>query len=308
MDVRRLRELNYQHLLYFFVVAREGSLVAASGVLHVTQPTLSAQISKLERQLGEPLFRRVGRGLELTSFGRLTLDWASRFFAVGEEMLDGLDRGSDPAGRHFTVGIVDSFPKLLSYRLLAPLLEGEEKVVLECHENKQGELLAELALHRIDLLLTSIPVSPESRVRAYNHRLGESPLAVFGRPEIARRYLDGFPESLLDAPWLLPAKGTSMRAALDHWFDRRRAQPRAVGEMDDAALIKAFASFGAGVFASPLVEAEEVCRQYGVDLLGELDTRAERFYLVTSARRLNDPLTSLLADRARRLFGSSAAA
>ncbi|MEM6705533.1 MAG: LysR family transcriptional regulator [Acidobacteriota bacterium] len=302
MDLQRLRSLNYQHLLYFFVVAREGSLVAASRALNVTQPTLSAQIGKLEKHLGEPLFRRVGRGLELTPYGELALDWASRFFHATDELLEGLEQGSEPEGRRYTVGIVDSFPKLLSYRILAPLLEGDQRIVLECHENKQSDLLAELALNRIDLVLSSRGVSPGERVRAYNHLLGESPVGVFGRPGLARELEGNFPDSLEGARWILPTRGTSMRSRLEEWFDRRKAHPQIVGEMDDAALVKAFASFGAGVFAAPLVESEEVCRQYGVEFLGPLDTRPERFYLITGARRLHDPLTSSLAEQARHLF------
>lgn len=302
MDVRRLRNLNFGHLLYFYVVAREGSVVAAGELLHVSQPTLSSQIGKLEGFFGEALFRRVGRGLELTDFGRRVYDWAHELFTVGENLLDGLEAGRGPSGRRFVVGIVDAFPKLLTYRLLQPLLEGEEEVVLECHENKQEALLAELALHRTDLVLTSVPVSPDSRFKAFNHRLGESELGIFGTPALARRFGGELPASLNGAPFLLPAQGTSMRRSLEQWLDRSEVQPRVVGEMDDSALTKAFGSFGAGLFVNPLVAAEEVCRQYGVRVLGKVEGVTETFYAVTAERRLDDPLTELLTERAKRLF------
>jgi LysR family transcriptional activator of nhaA len=302
VDVARLRNLNFQHLLYFFVVAREGSVVAASRTLNISQPTLSSQIGKLERSLGRALFRRVGRGLELTEYGRVAFEWAQDLFSVGDALLDGLEQAREPDGRRFVVGIVDSFPKLLSYRLLAPLLEAEENVLLECHENKQAGLLAELALHRLDLVLSSSRVSAESRVRAYSHRLGDSPIGIFATPELAHHYREGFPDNLHQAPLLLPTRATPMRTALEQWFERRKEQPRIAGEMDDSALIKAFGSFGVGLFPAVLAESEEVCRQYGVQLLGPLPEVRERFYLITGGRRLNDPLTLLLAERARRLF------
>ncbi len=304
MDLKRLRNFNFSHLLYFYAVAREGSIVAASELLRVSQPTVSSQIGKLEDSLGEALFRRVGRGLELTDYGRRLFEWANELFTVGEALLDGLETGRAPSGRRFVVGILDSFPKILSYRLLAPLLGLDEPVLLECHEDKQEALLTDLARHRTDLILTSAPVSPDSRLRAFNHRLGSSQLAIFGTAELTRRHQKRFPAGLQDAPFLFPAQGTSMRRSLERWRDRAGLQFDVVGEMDDSALTKAFGGFGAGLFVSPLVAAHEVCRQYRVQIVGRLEGVTETFYAVTTERRLADPLTKVLVSRARAFLSS----
>ncbi len=296
--------LNYHHLLYFWTVAKHGTIVRASKELRLAQPTISGQIRALEESLGERLFRRVGRNLVLTEAGRLVYRHADEIFKIGKELQDTLK--GRPTGRpqKLHVGVADVLPKLIAYRLLAPALKMAEPVQIVCTEDRTDRLLAELAINGLDLVLADSPIGGPSRVRAYNHLLGECGVTFFGSIELARRLRRRFPASLDGAPVLLPTENTVLRRSLDQWFESENIRPRTVAEFEDSALMKAFGQEGEGVFAAPSAIEAEVGRQYKVKVVGRCDAIRERFYAITVERRIKNPATVAIAEAARStLFG-----
>lgn len=295
----RLEWVNYQHLLYFWVVAREGGLVAAGKVLHLSHPTLSAQVHALEDHLGEKLFTKVGRRLVLTDVGRVVARYADEIFTLGREMVDTVKGRSTGQPVRLSVGIVDVVPKLVVKRLLEPALALEEPVKIFCHEGSYDKLLADLALHSIDLLIADAPLPSGSSVRAFNHVLGESGVTFFGTRSLVKALQAGFPQSLEGAPMLLPLENTTLRRALNQWFDRLGIRPRVVAEFEDSALLKEFGADGVGIFAGSSVVAKELERQYRVSALGSAPEIRERFYAVSVERRLKNPAVVAISDAAR---------
>jgi LysR family transcriptional activator of nhaA len=291
--------LNYRHLQYFWTVAREGSIARAAKVLHVTQPAISAQLQKLEQQLGEPLFVRAGRGLALTEAGRTAQKYADEIFGLGRELAETL-RGR-PTGKpmRLTVGVTDAFPKLLAYRLLAPALKMEPPTQLVVHDDRPERLFAELSIHEVDLVLTDSPLPPTAPVRAFNHLLGECGITFFGAPSLAEEYAPGFPRSLDGAPMLLPTEGTTLRRSLTQWFDDNGVRPRVVAEVGDSALLKTFGQAGIALFAGPSAIEPEIRRQYGVSVVGRVDEVLERFYAISVERRLKHPAVLAISHAAR---------
>jgi LysR family transcriptional activator of nhaA len=295
--------LNYHHLLYFYTVAREGSVARASEALRLAQPTLSGQIRKLEHALDEKLFERRGRGLVLTEMGRVAYRYAEEIFSLGDELRDALRGRPGRRPPRLVVGIADALPKLVAHRLLAASRLGERGVQLVLREGKTDDLLAALASQAFDLVITDAPLPSHLKVRAFNHLLGESEVTWFAAPAIARRYRAGFPKSLDGAPLLLPTDNTAMRRALDQWFEQQQIRPRLIAEIEDSALLKVFGQHGAGIFAAPSVVAEDVMSQYGVRALGVASGVRERFYAITVERRIKHPGTAAIAAAAReRLF------
>ncbi len=297
--------LNYHHLLYFWMVAKEGSMSGAAEQLHLAQPTLSSQIKKLEKSLGTELFERAGRNLALTEAGQLVYRYADEIFSLGGELVDVL-RGQPELDRvRLTVGVPDVLPKLVVYQLLQPALQLPEQVQLVCYEGKLPELLADLALHRLDLVLADAPVTPQSHIRAFNHLLGECGVTVFGTSELASKYKRGFPRSLHDAPMLLPTQNTSLRRALELWFDQRELRPRVIHEFEDSAVLKVFGQSGQGLFVAPTAIELEVRRQYSVRIVGRISQVRERFYAISVERRLKHPAVVAISNSARhKLFGA----
>jgi LysR family transcriptional regulator, transcriptional activator of nhaA len=291
--------LNYHHLLYFWTIAKEGSVTRASERLHLAQPTLSAQLRVLEEALGEQLFVRSGRRLELTDTGQIAFRYADEIFALGREFLDTVkDR---PTGRpmRFTVGVVDVMSKLVAFRILSPALSLPQAVHLTCREDRPDRLLAELATHALDLVLSDAQTPPGGGVRAFNHLLGESGVSIFAPPGQAAMYRRRFPASLNGAPFLVPTEQASLRRSLGLWFDSRDIRPRIVGEFDDAALLQTFAAAGHGLFAAPTVVAREVCRRFNVRCIGKVPDLRERFFAISVERRLKHPALVAICERAR---------
>lgn len=291
--------LNYKHLLYFWTVAREGSIARACKELHVTQPAISAQLRKLEEQLGEPLFARSGRGLALTEAGRMAFQYADEIFTLGRELAETI-RGR-PTGKpiRFTVGLTDAFPKLVAYRLLAPALRMEQPVHLVLHDDRPERLYAELSIQELDLVLTDAPLPPTAPIRAYNHLLGECGVTFFGTAALAEQYGADFPRSLDGAPFLLPIEGTTLRRSLGQWFDSVGVRPRVVAEVGDSALLKSFGQAGTALFAGPTVIEAEIRRQYRVEAISHVEEIRERFYAITVERRLKHPAVVAIAETAR---------
>lgn len=291
--------LNYHHLLYFWTVAREGSLVAAGKALKLSHPTLSAQIRALEGRLDEKLFTRAGRGLVLTEMGRVVYRYADEIFSLGREMLDTVNGRSGGRPLRLDVGVADVVPKLVVRRLLQPALGGPEPVRLVCHEGRYEKLLADLTLHTLDLVIADAPLPPGSGVRAFHHLLGETGVSFFATKPLAARHRRGFPRSLDGAPLLLPLEGSPLRRSLNQWFDRHGVAPRVVAEFEDSALLKVFGTDGVGIFPAPTVLEADVARQYGVQVVGRAPEVRERFYAISVERKLKNPAVVAISEAAR---------
>jgi len=295
----RLEWVNYHHLLYFWVVAREGGLVPAGKVLRLSHPTLSAQIHSLEDQLGEKLFAKVGRKLMLTDVGRVVFRYAEEIFTLGREMVDTVKGRATGQPLRVDVGVVDVVPKLVVRRLLQPALSLPEPVKLVCYENSYEKLLASLAQHALDIVIADSPVPSGSSVRAFNHLLGETGVTFFGVPSLASTFKRGFPQSLDGAPMVLPVENTALRRALNQWFDRQGVKPRVVAEFEDSALLKVFGADGVGIFPAPTAMEADVKRQYGVRLIGRTPSVRERFFAISIERKLKNPAIVAISDSAR---------
>jgi len=291
--------INYKHLHYFWVVAKEGSITRASERLHLTPQTISGQLSLLENNLGEPLFARVGRNLELTDTGRLALSYADEIFTLGGELEDAIH--NLPSGRPlvFKVGVVDVLPKSIAYRLLMPALQLSESVRIVCRENDINSLLTELALHRIDLVIADSPIPQAVNVRGFNHQLGECGISFFAIPSLAKKLRKDFPNSLNGAPMLLPGETSVAQSRILKWLDKNHIHPVIVGEFDDSALMKAFGQAGTGIFIAPTPIAEEVEKQYGVVVIGETDEIREQFYAISVERKISHPAVVAITETAR---------
>jgi len=298
--------VNYKHLHYFWATAKAGGVTKASEQLHMTPQTLSGQIKLLEDRLGRKLFRKRGRELELTEDGLVALRYADDIFALGGELEAAMrERGSTgPRQLEFRVGVADSVAKSVAYHLLEPALNMPEEVHMVCHEWKFADLLAELALHRLDLVIADEPVPRKVSVKAFNHALGSSSMTFFCAPPLRAQLQGSFPGCLHGAPMVIPSLASSVRTQFDAWLTRHRLQPRVVGEFDDGALMKAFGREGRGVFLSPTVVESQTALQYGVDILGRSEELVESFYAISVERRITHPCVAAITQAARgALFG-----
>jgi LysR family transcriptional activator of nhaA len=291
--------LNYHHLLYFWTVARFGSVSRASEELRLTQATVSAQLKSLEKSLGEELFRKAGRHLALTETGKLAFRYADEIFSLGQEMLGTLKGRSEGRLARLTVGVTDVLPKLVVYQLVEPALKLKESYRIICREGTNEELLPALALHDIDVVLTDAPLDPGSNVKAFNHLLGECGSTLFGTRKLAEAYRRSFPKSLDGAPFLLPTRNTTARRSLDQWFEAQRIAPLIVAEFEDSALLKVFGQHGLGLFFAPTVIARDVQRQYAVKAIGQVDTVRERFFAISLDRKLKHPAVVAISEAAK---------
>ncbi len=291
--------LNYHHLLYFWVVAREGGLVPAGRVLRLSHSTLSTQIRALEERLGEKLFTKAGRKLALTDSGRVVFRYADEIFSLGREMTEVLQGRSSGRPVRVDVGVAEVVPKIVVRRLLEPALATPEPVRLACHEGSFERLLADLATHALDVVISDAPLPPGSSIRAFTHLLGETSVTLFGTADLVRRYARGFPRSLAGAPFLMPLENLTLRRALDQWLDRHGIHVSVVAEFEDSALLKTFGAEGLGIFPAPTVVESEIVRQYRVKPLGRIPEVRERFYAISVERRLKNPAVVAVCDAAR---------
>jgi LysR family transcriptional regulator, transcriptional activator of nhaA len=291
--------MNYHHLLYFWMVAREGTIQRAADKLHIGQPAISTQLRSLEESFGQKLFQKSGRNLQLTDTGKTVFRYADEIFSLGRELMDTLK--GHPAGKpvRFTVGVVDVMPKLMARRLLEPALQLSENLQLVCVEDSLEELLSELMLHNVDIVLSDVPVTAAVKVRAYNHLLGDSTVGLFAQKEIARKYKKGFPASLNGAPFLLPRRTSAVRRAIDTWLEKADLHPRIRAEFDDTALMKAFGQTGEGMFPGAMAISDEICRQHEVELIGELAGVREQFFAISAERKIKHPAVLAIASTAR---------
>ena len=297
--------LNYKHLRYFWATAKTGSIARASEQLHLTPQSISGQLQELESALGVDLFRRVGRGLELTDVGHGVLRYAEQIFNLGDE-LQGYVRD---LGKHhsqpFRVGIADSVPKSVAYRLVEPALRGEPQLRLVIREGRLALLLADLAINRIDMVIADRPMPANINVRGYSHFLGKSSVTVFATPALKKSLSGDFPAMLHQAPFLLPGEDTAIRKRLTQWFEANDLRPRIVGEFDDSALMKAFGQAGAGLFVAPTAIAADVERQFHVKAVGTISDVCEELYAISTERRVSHPAVKAITTAAQtEIFGA----
>lgn len=294
-----MSRLNYKHLRYFWAVARAGSVARASEQLHLAPHSISGQLREFEESLGVALFRRAGRGLQLTDTGRRLLRYAEEIFSLGDELLEAVRDQSAAQSIPFAVGIADSVPKMIAYRLVEPALRLDQPLRLVCREGRLTTLLADLAVHRLDLVIADRPLPGRLKVRGYSHLLGESGVSICASTELRQRHPGGFPARLDGAPFLLPGEESAIRPDIERWLDENKIYPRIVGEFDDGALLKAFGKAGAGFFPVASAIAPAVAEQYGVEVVGEIDGVHERLYAISTERRLTHPATVAIRDGAR---------
>lgn len=300
VHTRLLGKLNYNHLYYFWVVAREGSVTRATEILHLAQPTVSGQLRTLERTLGEKLFERRGRGLALTPAGAMVFRYVDAMFGTAKELAAALDGQPSDRPARLAVGLSDTLPKLTATRLLEPAFTTGLPMQLDIRSDKTDRLLAALAIHDLDLVLADSPVPEGLGVRLFSHLIGESGVTVFAVPALAARYRRRFPHSLDAAPMLVATRASALRRGVDAWCARMGVLPRIVAEVEDAALLQALGAQGLGLFAAPTAVEAEIRRAYGVRVVGRLKGVHEQFYAISAQRTLQHPAVLAMLDAASR--------
>ena len=299
-----MRHLNYNHLLYFWTVAKEGSVVRAAEKLNLTPQTISGQLKLLEDNIGEALFQRAGRGLAMTDTGRVVEQYANEIFNLGAELSQRIKSKTPGSPSTFNIDIVNSIPKLISYKILQPGLSMQEPIKLVCFEGDLENLLADLAVHKLDMVLSDRVIPTGLNVRAFNHSLGFSHLAFFGHPTLISKTLKDanqktFPEMLDGAPLIMPLHTNALRRSLEDWFEQIQITPQIIAEFDDSALLKVFGQAGTGFFAAPSVIADQVKEMYGVQKIGDIPNVQENYYVISPERHLKHPAVIEITDAAK---------
>ena len=285
-----MNNLNFKHLRYFWMVGKTGSIARASEQLSLSPQSISVQLGDLESSLSVQLFRKVGRGLELTDMGRRIFSYADEIFSLGNELLEVAQHQEVRKSISFRIGITDSVPKSVAYRVIEPVLHMREPIRLICREGNLADLLSEMSVNQLDLVIADRPMPTNLNVRAYNHLLGESKLAIFAAKNLIERHsAQPFPNVLHNAPFLMPGEDFAFQKKLLSWMESKKIYPNIVGEFDDSALLKSFGQAGAGFFAGPDAIADYICRQYEVERLGLVETVTEQLYAITTERRLTHP-------------------
>ena len=292
--------LNYQHLRYFWTTARTGSITAASKELSLSPPTISAQIRLLEENLGEKLFARHGRNLELTEAGHVVYRYGDEIFSLGKELRETLT--GQPSGRplRLRLGVADVLPKRLAYRLIEPVLHLPYRVHVMCREERPEQLLALLAVNELDGILSDVPAGPTTKVRAFNHLLGECGVGFYAVPKLAAACRRRFPHAMAQVPWLLPAESAAIRRNIDHWLDAHQINPTVVGEFDDYSLLLVFAQAGHGILAAPSILDKELRKQFGLVRIGRTNDVTARYYVISVERAVKNPAIAVIRDSARK--------
>jgi LysR family transcriptional regulator, transcriptional activator of nhaA len=294
--------LNYQHLHYFWLAAREGGISRAARQLRLTHTTVSEQIRALEEAMGEPLFKKEGRGVALTEMGGVVYGYAEDIFSLGRELMETVQ--GRPTGRptRLVVGIAEVVPKLIAKRILDPALSEPDQIKLVCREDKLERLLASLAAHELDVVISDSPLPPGAAIHAFNHLLGESGISIMGSKSLASRYRKNFPASLDGAPFLMPMENTALRRGLDQWFEAENLHPVVRAEFEDSALLKVFGQDGVGLVPAPSIMEASVARQYDLQLVGRIDAVREQFYAISVERKIRHPAVLAICQAARAEF------
>ena len=280
--------INMRHLYYFWVVAKEGGITRAAERLGLAVQTVSTQLAQLEQSIGKALFLPQGRTLALTEAGRLALAYADQIFLLGEQLQEALGE-ADSERTRLTVGISDSLPKLTAFRLLEATMHLPNPVRLVCFEDQFEALLADLALHKLDVVLTDRAVRSGTTLRVFSHMLYESETTVVGAPSLAAAHGADFPASLHGAPFLLPTRNNALRGRIDEWFELSNVRPDVVGEFEDNALLNTFGRSGAGLFFAPAALAGDLKDQFGAVLVGRVPQVREQVYAISNERKIKHP-------------------
>lgn len=288
--------LNYHHLLYFWTVARDGTIAKASESLRLAPPTISEQIRSLEDSLGVKLFEKQGRSLVLTDAGHVAYEYAEEIFARGRELSEILSGGTAGRMARFTIGIADVVPKLIAYRLILPALKLPDPIKLICREGDPDKLVSQLVIHEVDLVISDAPLNPSMRIQAFSHLLGQSGLSFFAHPQLAKKLKARFPRCLDGLPFLMPADNTALRRSLEHWLDLQGVRPTVVGEFEDSALAAVFSEAAVGAFAAPTPTEAQVKRQYGLSVLGRTRDIVASYYAISLDRRLKHPAVIAISE------------
>jgi LysR family transcriptional activator of nhaA len=291
--------LNYHHLRYFWTVAREGGLTKAAAKLHVSQPTISAQIQALEGALGEKLFRRAGRNLALTDAGQQVLSYAEEIFSLGQDLLSAVKQRPTSRPLRLNLGVADALPKLVAYRIIETVFRLSQPVQISCWETSVSDMLVELASYRLDLVLADEPASSGVTTNVFNHLLGESGVTFCAVPPLAAKLRRGFPKSLNGAPALLPMSNSGFRRSLEKWFHAVGVRPRLVGEFYDPAFVNVLALHGLGFMSVPTIVAKEVVARFGLRTIGHTDDCQQQYYAITPERKLTHPAVTAITSDAR---------
>lgn len=293
--------LNYHHLRYFWMVAKEGSLARAAAKLHVSQPSISEQIHELETALGEKLFRREGRNNVLTDAGQMVFGYAEEIFTLGRELMNAVKQRPGAKTLRLYVGVADSFPKLVTNEILKPVFSMPQTVHVICREGKLEDLLAQLAAHRLDIVLADEPASSSAYFKLFNHPLGETGTTFCAEKSLAARLKRNFPKSLDGAPALLPSENTALRRALESWFREQRIRPSVVAEFEDLALMKVMAAEGRGFIAMPTVAIKDAITHYSFVSIGVAPKCRVQFHAIAAERKIIHPAVLLITDHSRKL-------
>lgn len=300
-----MNNLNFKHLRYFWMVAKTGSVARAGEQLFLTPQSISGQISVLEDSLGVELFQKKGRGLVLTEMGKKVFEYADEIFNISQNLLDHTQNKSATKISDFRIGISDYIVKSIAYKVIEPVLQLNESIHLICKEGKLTTLLAELSIHALDLVIADRPMPVKLNVRAYNHLLGESKLAVFAAKSLLDKYRHlPFPELLNNAPFLLQGEDFTFHKNLIAWFLNNKINPKIVGEFDDGSMLKSFGQSGAGFFAAPLVIADFICNHYQVEKVGDIESVTEQIYAITTEKRLTHPAIMAIVESTVCIFAS----
>jgi LysR family transcriptional activator of nhaA len=291
--------LNYQHLFYFWTVAREGGISRAARALDLAQSTVSGQLRELEGALREELFVRGGRSLRLTETGRVVYRYADEIFGLGDELLNALRGQPTTRPLRLAVGVANALPKLIAYRLLEPVLRLPRPVQVSCYEARLDRLITEFSLQHLDVILSDVPVGQALKIHGHNHLLSESGVTVFGHDRLAQAYGGDFPRLLDGAPFLLPTDNTALRWSLEQWFAMQGVRPVVRGEFEDSSLLTVFGQAGAGLFAASTAVEAEVQRQYGVCVLGRVEAIRERYYAISVEKEIKHPAVIAIAEQAQ---------
>jgi LysR family transcriptional activator of nhaA len=290
--------LNYHHLRYFWTVARKGGVRKAAEELHVSQPSISAQLRLLEESLGQKLFRRSGRNLVLTETGQLVLNYADEIFSAGRELMNAVKQRPGKHPVRVNIGLTDAFPKLIAFQILRAAFRSEAAVHMICREGEIGPLVNHLQAHRLDIVLADEPASSALKAKTFNHKLGRSDVTFCAIPPLAAKLRRNFPKSLDGAPALLPTQNMGMRAALETWFDSKGICPRVVGEFEDSALMEVCSTGGRGFTAVHTVVNRAALKRYGLRAIARVDECGTDFYAITAERRVKHPAAVAITEHA----------
>jgi LysR family transcriptional activator of nhaA len=297
-----MAQINYHHLYYFFVTAREGSIVSAARSLHVTPQTVSGQIATFEDYLGIHLFDRRGKRLYVSEQGKVAYQYAQEIFSLGEELLNTLKLKSTSQINRFTLAVTDVIPKVLAFDLIQPVMQGFENTRLVYREGDFESLLADLAVNKVDLILSDRPLSPSTNLKAFSHLLGDTGIAFFASKQVAGSLEHNFPACLNNTPLLIPSDKSTLRGDLLSWFEAESIYPKIVGEFDDSAVAKLFGQQGFGLFCAPECITAHVEQKYDVCLIGTTKAVRERIYLITPERKIRSEIALRIVSHAAKIF------